>query len=221
MFDGPGQGSALYQRGLVFRPDYEAVFTPVVDWAVEQPGVDGDRLLLSGRSFGGYLAPRAASGEHRFRALVADPGLYDLGAAARASMPAELWKQVESADPRADEAFAAMFANDPGRERYFMLRAVAHGATSAAEYLRKLTEYVVPADLIVSPTLVTAQPDDRETRRLYDAITAPKVLVEFAPEEGAWGHCEGAAPALYDQRTYDWLDRVLGRDRAQAPAATV
>jgi hypothetical protein len=214
-----GQGSALYEKGLVFRPDYEAVFTPVVDWAVGQPGVDRDRLVLSGRSFGGYLAPRAASAEHRFRALVADPGLYDLGAAARAMLPAELWKQVESADQAAEEAFAAMFEKDPRRERYFMLHAVAHGATSAPEYLRKLTEYVVPADDIVSPTLVTAQPDDHETRRLYDAITAPKILAEFAPDEGAWGHCEGAAPALYDQRIYDWLDQVLARSGATPVAA--
>jgi dienelactone hydrolase len=211
MFDGPGQGSALYEKGLVFRPDYEAVFTPVVDWVAGQAGVDPHRLVISGRSFGGYLAPRAASAEHRFRALIADPGLYDLGAAARARMPAELWKQIESADPEADDVFAAMFEKDPRRERWFMLRAVAHGARTVPEYMRMLSEYAVPAGDIVSPTLVTAQPDDQETRRLYDAITAPKVLVEFAADEGAWGHCEGAAPALYDQRTYDWLDEVLPR----------
>jgi hypothetical protein len=58
MVDGPGQGSALYEKGLVFRHDYEAVFGAILDFAVERPEVDGGRIALSGRSFGGYLAPR-------------------------------------------------------------------------------------------------------------------------------------------------------------------
>jgi hypothetical protein len=141
MFDGPGQGSALYEKGLVFRPDYEAVFTPVVDWVAGQAGVDPEK--------------------------------------------------------------------DPRRRRWFMLRAVAHGARTVPEYMRMLSQYAVPAGDIVWPALVTAQPDDQETRRLYDAITAPKVLVEFAADEGAWGHCEGRGAGPVRPTTYDWLDEVL------------
>jgi hypothetical protein len=93
MVDGPGQGSALYEKGLVFRHDYEAVF----------------------------------------------------------------------------------------------------GAKSAREYLRILQDYRVPAAQIAVPALVTAQPGDAETRRLYDAITSEKVLAEFNPDVGEWGQCEGVA----------------------------
>src|SRR6185369_2097056 len=32
-FFGPGQGSTLLQQGLYFRPDWEKVVTPVVDYA--------------------------------------------------------------------------------------------------------------------------------------------------------------------------------------------
>ena len=61
MVDGPGQGSALYEeKGLVFRHDYEAVFGANLDFAVERPEVDRERIALSGRSFGGYLAPAHA-----------------------------------------------------------------------------------------------------------------------------------------------------------------
>ena len=63
----------MRQRGIPFRPDWEAVITPVVDFALGRPGVDPDRLAIVGRSFGGYLAPRAASAEHRLAACVADP----------------------------------------------------------------------------------------------------------------------------------------------------
>ena len=31
-FDGPGQNAALHRQKLYFRPDWEAVITPVVDW---------------------------------------------------------------------------------------------------------------------------------------------------------------------------------------------
>ena len=90
MVDGPGQGSALYEQGLMFRSDYEVVFGAILDVAAERPDVDRERMALSGRSFGGYLAPRAACFERRARASIADPGLYDLGAQARAMFPAAL-----------------------------------------------------------------------------------------------------------------------------------
>ena len=46
VFDGPGQGSAIIEDGLVFRPDWEAVITPVVDFAVGRPEVDPARIAL-------------------------------------------------------------------------------------------------------------------------------------------------------------------------------
>ena len=72
-FDGPGQGRPLIHQGLVFRPDWENVVRPVVDYALSRPEVDPQRMALIGWSFGGYLAPRAASGEHRLAACIADP----------------------------------------------------------------------------------------------------------------------------------------------------
>jgi alpha-beta hydrolase superfamily lysophospholipase len=209
MVDGPGQGSALYEKGLVFRHDYEPVFGAILDFAVERPEVDKERIALSGRSFGGYLAPRAACFERRARAVIADPGQYDLGAQVRSMLPPQLWAQVEAASPEAEEKFAEMLKSDPHREYYFMSRAVTHGAKSAPEYLRMLQDYRVPASQITAPTLVTAQPHDAETRRLYNAVTSEKMLAEFDPDAGEWGHCEGVALSRYDQVVHDWLDGVL------------
>src|SRR5205823_2018303 len=87
LFDGPGQGRPLIEQGLVMRPDWENVVRPVVDHALSRPDVDPQRLALIGWSFGGYLAPRAASGEHRLAALIADPGQWDLGEALRDALP--------------------------------------------------------------------------------------------------------------------------------------
>ena len=39
-FDGPGQNAALIRQRLYFRPDWEAVITPVVDYALSRSDVD-------------------------------------------------------------------------------------------------------------------------------------------------------------------------------------
>jgi len=64
-FDGPGQGGALHLQKLVMRPDWEAVITPVVDYALTRPEIQPDRIAGFGYSLGGYLLARAAAFEHR------------------------------------------------------------------------------------------------------------------------------------------------------------
>ncbi len=53
MFDGPGQNAALVRQGLAFRPDWEKVITPVVDFVSDRPDVDGTKLALLGVSQAG------------------------------------------------------------------------------------------------------------------------------------------------------------------------
>jgi hypothetical protein len=98
-FEGPGQGGVLYEQGLHLRPDFETVLTPVVDFVLTRPQVDGKRLALLGRSFGGYLAPRGATAEHRITALVCDPEQVDLGARVKERMPAPALDLIRSNDP--------------------------------------------------------------------------------------------------------------------------
>ena len=88
-------------------------------------------------------------------------------------------------------------------------RAFTHGAKSAANTFGCCRATACPWGRITVSTLVTAQPDDGEIRRLYDAINSEKVLAEFDPEAGEWCHCEGVALSQYDQLVHDWLDRVL------------
>ena len=58
--DGPGQGSALYEKGLMFRHDYEAVFGAILDFAAERPELDRERMALSG----GASAATSRRGRH-------------------------------------------------------------------------------------------------------------------------------------------------------------
>ncbi|MER6010096.1 alpha/beta hydrolase family protein [Streptomyces bluensis] len=79
-FDGPGQGSTVREQGLHFRPDWEAVVTPVVDFALTVPEAEAERLVLIGMSVGGYLAPRAVRLRAPPRRVRAYDGAYDFHA---------------------------------------------------------------------------------------------------------------------------------------------
>lgn len=100
-FDGPGQGRAVMEDGLYFREDWEVVVRRVVDYAVTRTdaGVDVTRIALMGVSFGGYLAPRAASGEERISALIADPGQYSLLEGLKARLPSFMLDAVFAERP--------------------------------------------------------------------------------------------------------------------------
>ena len=74
-YDGPGQGLALRLNHLTFRPDWEKVVSPLVDFALEKfSEIDASSIGLMGLSFGGYLAPRAAAFDKRITLCVTDPG---------------------------------------------------------------------------------------------------------------------------------------------------
>ena len=79
-FDGPGQQSMLFEKGVPFRPDWEAVITPVVDFLLARRDVAKRKLAIWGISQGGYWVPRAMAFEHRIAAGIADPGVVDVSA---------------------------------------------------------------------------------------------------------------------------------------------
>ena len=78
LYEGPGQQSMLFERGIPFRPDWENVLTPVVDHLLTRDDVDPGKLAVYGVSQGGYWVPRALAFEHRFAAAIADGGVVDV-----------------------------------------------------------------------------------------------------------------------------------------------
>jgi hypothetical protein len=52
-YEGPGQPTVRRSQGVGFIPDWERAVSPVVDYASQMPGVDMDRLVLLGESYGG------------------------------------------------------------------------------------------------------------------------------------------------------------------------
>lgn len=220
LFDGPGQGRALIEQGLPSRPDWENVVRPVVDYLLTRPDVDTARIALMGWSLGGYLAPRAASGESRLAACIADPGQFDLGAAARGMLAAfhasaeELARFPHISPVVLEPLWQRMLANP---NLYWRLKQRAlwvHGVETFSSYLNLLPAYTIAdrATLIQCPTLVCQAENDpiaQQAEQLYEALTCPKAFLRFTAAEGAGNHCEMEARALFNQRAFDWLDETL------------
>jgi alpha-beta hydrolase superfamily lysophospholipase len=220
-FDGPGQGAALLQQGLVLRPDWESVVTPVLDYALSRPDVDPARVALIGLSLGAHLAPRAASAEHRLAACIADCGSYDLFDAALERIPGPLANGLVNARPLPTAALRrvlAVLAAKPTAGWAIRRGQLAHGVSTPIDYLLALRDYSLKdhAGKITCPTFVcSAEGDDisASAPQLADALTCERQYVRFAAADGAGDHCEAGARTLYHARSFGWLDPILHPER--------
>jgi len=224
-FDGPGQGSVILDQGIPFRPDWENVVTPVVDFALTLPGVDPARLVLHGLSFGGYLAPRAATAEHRLAACVSDCGPYDLYDASIARVPGILAHQVPDGNSVALKILESALDSTlkkPSAGWALRRNLWVHDISTPLDFFRLAPEYTLKnrEQLIQCPTFVCAtEGDDLSVNAsiLADKLTCPKEYVLFSADDDVSGHCEMSGRSVFHQRVYDWLDGVLAKTTA-APA---
>jgi alpha-beta hydrolase superfamily lysophospholipase len=219
-FDGPGQPAALHFDGLVFRSDWEHVVTPVLDWVLDRPGVDANRVALLGASMGGLLAPRAAAFEHRLAACIAFDGVYDMGLTGAAWIPGdradmEALLRADSA-PEADAMIAQLMAANPNIRWAATHGQYALGVDSPRALFAAFLDYTLAdgiAEQITCPTLVCEAASDiffeGQPQLLFDHLTCEKALLDFTEAEGAGAHCQAGAGRLAFARIYDWLDETL------------
>jgi pimeloyl-ACP methyl ester carboxylesterase len=171
-----------------------------------------------GISLGGYLAPRAASGEHRLAACIADPGLWDILEAAKArfsALPKEVLEKLPNVDPEVLEPIVEHIQETPALRWAIVQRAFwVHGIDSLSEYLKLAEDYSLKevVSQIRCPTLLTwaeSDPLSWNAELIYDQLTSQKELVRFYEAEGAGDHCEVKTRPLFHQRAFDWLDETL------------
>ncbi|UDG73392.1 alpha/beta fold hydrolase [Achromobacter sp. 77] len=220
VFDGPGQGGMLYEQGVPMRPDWETVVSAVVDCAVALPIVDASRIALSGWSLGGHLAPRAASGEPRLAACIADPGQWSVAGLFR-PLAVKLGASPESAAnmgeleaPVMDRLWQFVLSSPALTWKVVQRGFWVHGVDNLRDYLRAVELFTLDGRIqgITCPTLVTLAENDplaAGTLQFFDQLRCPKTLLRFTAQEGAGDHCESANRSLLNRRALDWLDGVL------------
>jgi pimeloyl-ACP methyl ester carboxylesterase len=221
IFDGPGQGEMLIDRGIPIRPDWENVVTPVVDYALTLPEVDGSQIVLQGLSFGGYLAPRAATKEHRLAACVSDCGPYDLFAASASRLPGFLARALPDGSRFRLGILNRLLryvASKPTMGWALRRNLLVHGVASELEFFRMAPEFSLKGieREITCPTFVCCAEDDDLSQRqelLFNALGCEKKFVRFLAADGAGSHCEGSARALFHATMFEWLDAVLADRR--------
>jgi alpha-beta hydrolase superfamily lysophospholipase len=223
LFDGPGQGAMLYEHGVPLRPDWETVVRAVVDFALAEPTVDPKRIALSGWSLGGHLAPRAASGEPRIAALIADPGTWSIADGFRDfivrlfGVAPEAAQDLGTLDQAVLDRVDASIRNNRALNWKVVQRGFwVHGVDNLRDYLASAELFTMTgrAELIRCPTLITQAENDALSSgagAFFDKLRCPKTLMRFTAGEGADGHCEMQNRSLLNRRVLDWLDEQFAR----------
>ncbi|MBL8893759.1 MAG: hypothetical protein JNJ53_04110 [Rhizobiales bacterium] len=209
IWEGPGQGGVLYEDKLPTRPDFETVLPPIIDWLLAQDGVDPKSLILVGRSFAGYLAPRAAAHEKRLKALVCDPGQYDFVSRFLGSMIDEAtWKKILARDPAVDAKLQHLM-DAPGKVEWYGARMATQGAKSVGDFMRLQPLYRLEgqAELITCPTLIVDCEGDFASQgdKLYAALKCPKTMLKLDAASGAGG----MGQLVWQNAIFAWIEDVL------------
>ena len=189
LINGPGQGRTIRTLRIPTIPDYERVFTTLVDYLVTRDDIDHDRIGLIGGSMAGYYGPRAVCFEHRIRGCVVWGALYDvLG---------DLY--------------------DPYPPLHEQLQWIS-GTSSDEEARDKLAAFTLDGLLgqIECPMLVTHGARDHmvsaaSAQRIYDELRVDdKELRIYDDETGGSGHCSVDNWTQVVAYQIDWLLDRLG-----------
>jgi hypothetical protein len=217
VFDGPGQQSMLFERGVPFRYDWEAVLTPVLDVLVTRPDVDASALTGYGVSQGGYWIARAVAFEHRMVAVVADPGVVDVSVSWTAHLPKALRDLLDTGQKDAfNEAMAQAQADaSPDAARTFAFRSKPYGQSDPFDLFTEVRKYQVRdvAGQVTTPMLIL-DPDNEQffpgqPRQLYDLLPGEKEILGFHQAQGANFHCQPTGRQLTHTQMLDWLAGYL------------
>jgi len=216
LVDGPGMGQTLRLQGLVLRPDWEKVITPVVDFALRQPGVDARRIALIGLSMGGALVPRAAAFEKRLKLLVVNPGVYEWSRIVTGFISERL-PEIAGLPEKDPDTFNTV-VNKVIEENPFMRWGMRdtmwkHGCTTPAQLMLEMKKYTNRgfAERITAKTLVIDGEAEEfgQARELYDALACPKDYLLFTARETAQLHVQTGATAVSNERIFAWLEDNL------------
>jgi len=215
-YDGPGTGLMIREKNIPFRPDWEAVLGPVMDFAHSRGEVDSSKIVLFGYSMGGYLVARTAVSDHRAAALVLNDGVTSFFAT-YPPLPEFLVDWIKAG--RDEEAIPVLewIKQNDTYARWALQNGVwVYGVSSMPEYVRKSAEFSLTAEQvrkIKTPALILEGEDDAvfkgQAGKLASELKSPHKHVLMRSKDGAGFHCHMGAMRLLHQTVFDWLENTL------------
>jgi cephalosporin-C deacetylase-like acetyl esterase len=215
MFDGPGQGEALRMQNLYFRPDWEKVISPVIDYAEKLSDINKRKIAIMGRSMGGYLAPRAAAFDERIKACIANGGVFDFSENILENFPPKFLALADTAPGKFDSTIRKISKSNIQLNWFIENGMWTFNTKDPAEFILKLKEYNLRkcADKIKCPVLVIDSADDLfmkgQPEKLYNELNCKKTFMLFDYESTGEAHCQEGATAISNERIFNWLNSIF------------
>ncbi|KAF4945727.1 hypothetical protein FGADI_11730 [Fusarium gaditjirri] len=221
-YEGPGQPTVRRQQNLGFMPQWWEAVTPVVDYVRSRDDVDSDRVALIGMSFGGLLAPLAATHENRLAAVLAIDGLLNLQRAILEQLPSSLTRLFLSGNSTAfDDEIYSLIQNPklPTALSWLINQGTwAWNTKSPFKWLTMVGEFKLEEQTLSKincPVFVASGQDDSMAREqpeeMARALGKQAHYFLFKTELGSGAHCAIGAENQLAQETLGWLEGVFDK----------
>ena len=213
-FEGPGQGAALREQGLIFTHEWEKPTGAVLDAFLALHPKPPSTVLV-GMSMGGYLAPRAAAFDARIDGVVAFDVFFDMAASARRYVPPlAFWLHDHGMRAVVSWLVKAKQALDPDLAWVRANGEWVMGTRGPIETARAFDSYTLAgvAHRINCDVLILAGVRDHfvPLSQVHDferALTNARSVTTCVYDDASGGaeHCQLGAVTLWHQDFFDWV----------------
>jgi alpha-beta hydrolase superfamily lysophospholipase len=203
--DLPGQGMNP-DKGLYFEAKMEFPVKAALDYALQRPEVDGERVAIFGFSWGGHIVFKGAQYDSRVKAMIANPPMPNVFRSVLAQ---------QQGTNRNDPITRIVFDQIVWR----MGLKISFNPKDITRRMRKAYGYFFHGKAdprkITCPTLLLAGEGEAPVtlqiaRECYEQLPHPKKkLVIFTKEQGGEAHCQVNNLGLSNGTMFDWLDDVF------------
>ncbi|GGP10597.1 alpha/beta hydrolase family protein [Oceanobacillus neutriphilus] len=210
LFEGPHNPGANYLSGLSMEEpeDCEKSVSSAINQLEAIDQINPKKIAITGYSFGGFVAIRAAANDNRIQALIPNSPLRSLHDLLRTV----LTEEVQQLPP---EKLDQMMSD--GEKAIIDVAMRSFGAQTLHELMTKLDHFRVNGleEKIECPTLsLTGEEDGEEiinqAQQFHVNISSSKKLLKvFSVKEGAAAHCQVNNLSRMRQVTFEFLDDVF------------
>jgi hypothetical protein len=218
--DGPGQGSAARLSGLRFTPKWGGVIDAAVSFLASEFNRDPAQVVLWGRSFGGFLAPKAfATSSFALKALIADGAIWDMYQNVVCGLPQSLQAMLAGGDTAGfDKIMTRASTVSLGLLSMLRFGDVAFGpGTSPSAFFFAFQDFFFESlSLENRPVLVNDPKFDTLTNNQSSIFWSQasnnanphSQIYQLPPSEGASLHCAVGSTAINAEAILTWLQKI-------------